>query len=439
MDIVFWILTALAGLLALFLLVLLSWQFIFVFFGVRKPKSFPESDKLKRLAIIIPAHNESSVIYDSVHYLLHDMEYPADLYDVYVCADNCTDDTADLAKKAGAKVYVRTCDDPTKKRAAFPIKLLIDEIMASGIPYDAVIKFDADNKPRPDFFKRMSDALNAGVEIARAHEAPSNMGQNLWTSVSSCYYARDSRLACSFRQRHHMNSMISGAGMMVSMQTLFAIGGWDAMSGIDDAEFAVLRMLEGRHIDYVPDAIVYEDQPSSKEDTAARNSRMSNALGKLYWEKGGKLLGKFFKTAKLTYFDMWCQLSFVPLPMILGIGLGIYFGFYFLTLSLQAGGIPVYSEALFTAGIEGSAFFTMMVTLIAGAGAFLFYYVFWTYQSWLGVFLDREILGPTWYKEAKKGIWLGAFAMFAYGSSVSKGVAKKNVKWKEIKRNTPNK
>lgn len=435
MDIVFWILTGLAGLLALFLLILLSWQFVFVFFGFLKPKSFPPSDNLKRFAIIIPAHNESSVIYDSVHALLHNLEYPSSLYDVYVCADNCTDNTYELAKKAGAIVYERHCDDPDKKRAAFPIKLLIDEIMKSGIPYDAVVKFDADNIPCPDFLKRMSDALNAGAEIARAHEAPTNMGQNLWTSVSACYYARDSRLACNFRQRCHMNSMISGAGMMVSMKTLFAIGGWDAMSGIDDAEFAVLRMLEGRHIDYVPDAIVYEDQPSSKQDTAARNARMSNALSKLYWQKGGKLLGKFFRTLKLTYFDMWCQLSFVPLPMILGIGLGAYFGFYFLTLGLQAGGIPVYSQALFSSGLDGTAFWTMMVTLMVGAGFFLFYYAFWTYQSWLGVFLDRKILGPTWYKQAKKGIWLGAFAMFAYGSSVNKGVSSKTVKWKEIKRN----
>ena len=67
---------------------------------------------------------------------------------------------------------------------------------------------------------------------------------------------------------------------------------------------------------------------------------------------------------------------------------------------------------------------------------YFFYYVFWTYQSWLGVFLDRKILGKKWYKEASKGIWLGAIAMVAYGSSVSSGVSKKKVKWKEIKRNT---
>ena len=50
---------------------------------------------------------------------------------------------------------------------------------------------------------------------------------------------------------------------------------------------------------------------------------------------------------------------------------------------------------------------------------------------------DREWFNAhkDWYKQAKKGIWLGAFAMIVYGSSVSSGTRKKKVVWKQIKRN----
>ena len=435
MDIAFYILTALIGLVLLWVLFLLLFQFLFIAFAPLKAKKFKGDGKLRRFAIIIPAHNESSVIEGTVKSLLHDLDYPKDLYDVYVCADNCTDNTFELAKKAGAIVYERHEDDPNKKRAAYPIKLLIDEVLKSDKDYEAVVKFDADNIPCKDFLHAMNRALGDGAEIARAHEAPSNMGQNLWTSVSSCYYARDSRLACNFRERVGWNSMISGAGMMVSTKVLREIGGWDAMGGIDDAEFAVKRMEEGRHINYVPDAIVYEDQPSSRADSAARNARMANGLSKLYKEHSLKLLGMFFKTGKLTYIDMFAQLSFVPLPMILGISFPIYFAFYFITLGLQAGGIVIYPEYLFTPGLDGTAFMAILIMLIAAAAMLLFYYVAWTYQSWLGVYLDRKILGKGWYKDASKGIWLGAFAMVAYGQSVSKGSRQKKVAWKEIKRN----
>ena len=56
----------------------------------------------------------------------------------------------------------------------------------------------------------------------------------------------------------------------------------------------------------------------------------------------------------------------------------------------------------------------------------------------IGVYLDRKILGKNWYKDARKGIWLGAFAMIVYGFSVTDGTSKKKVKWASIKRNPQN-
>ena len=53
-------------------------------------------------------------------------------------------------------------------------------------------------------------------------------------------------------------------------------------------------------------------------------------------------------------------------------------------------------------------------------------------------YLDRKILGKNWYKDARKGIWLGAFAMIVYGFSVTDGTSKKKVKWASIKRNPQN-
>lgn len=435
MDIIFWIMLGLIGLVLLIILFVMFWQFLFIIFAPIKPKHFKKSTNYKKFAIIIPAHNEEVVIGDTVKYLLNKLDYPKDLYDVYVCADNCTDNTFKLAKENGAVTFERHEDDPKKKRASFPIKLLVDEVLKTK-KYDAVIKMDADNIPCEGFLKAMNDALNEGVEIARSHEAPSNMGQNVWTATASVYYARDSRLASNFRERVGWNSMLSGAGMMVTTKVLEEIGGWDAMGTIDDAEFCVKRLLERRKVHYVADAVIYEDQPSSLADSASRNARMSNGLTKLYWEHGWKLVGMFFKTGKLSYLDMFSQLTFVQIPLLIGITFPIYLAFFFITLGLQAGGIPVYT--FLTPGVTGSAFWTMMSVIFAGVGFLLFYYIVWTYQCFMAVYLDREYLGKSWYKDAKKGIWLSAFTMVAYGSSVREGSAKKEVTWKSLKRNKPN-
>lgn len=62
---------------------------------------------------IIPAHNEEAVVADLIE-SLKKQDYPKELYDIYVIADNCTDKTAEVAKQAGAIVYQRF--DETKKQ-----------------------------------------------------------------------------------------------------------------------------------------------------------------------------------------------------------------------------------------------------------------------------------------------------------------------------------
>ena len=190
MDILFYVLSALCGLVILFLLFLMFWQVLFVFIP-RKEKGFKGDGKQRRFAIIIPAHNEESVIANSLERLKNDLDYPKDLYDIFVCADNCTDSTFALAKEAGVIVYERHEDDPEKKRAAFPIQLLINEVLNSEKGYDAIIKFDADNIPSKNFLEEMNRALGDGVEICRAHESSSNLGQNCWTQVAGVYWHED--------------------------------------------------------------------------------------------------------------------------------------------------------------------------------------------------------------------------------------------------------
>src|SRR5450759_5326789 len=77
---------------------------LFAFFQRRKP---PLRDPVTRFAVLVAAHNEAHVISDVLDSLAR-QEYPRELFDVYVVADNCTDETADVARAHGAIVYERT-------------------------------------------------------------------------------------------------------------------------------------------------------------------------------------------------------------------------------------------------------------------------------------------------------------------------------------------
>ena len=89
---------------------------------------------LKRFAVFIPAHNEERVIGNIVENLKQ-LNYPADGYDVFVIADNCTDDTAHIAAageamcgagqimKKGAKALL--CSGHSKRYCIEKIRIMM--------------------------------------------------------------------------------------------------------------------------------------------------------------------------------------------------------------------------------------------------------------------------------------------------------------------------
>ena len=79
-------------------------------------------NKNHKFMAIIPAHNEEAVVADLIE-SLKKQDYPKELYDIYVIADNCTDKTAEVAKQAGAIVYQRFDETKKTKKSSFSTTL----------------------------------------------------------------------------------------------------------------------------------------------------------------------------------------------------------------------------------------------------------------------------------------------------------------------------
>ena len=144
-------------------------------FGKHKPKH--------KFAIIIPTRNEQDVI-GALIKSLQKQKYPEDLYDIIVVPNNCTDDTAGAAKKAGATVM--ECTVPVKVKAdalRFAFKNLKERK-----DIDAYVIFDADNLVHPDFLARMNDALCEGIQVGQCFRDSKNMGDNWLTGSYTLFY-----------------------------------------------------------------------------------------------------------------------------------------------------------------------------------------------------------------------------------------------------------
>ncbi len=392
-------------------------QLIYILLFFVKAKTYPEAKVKHRFGIVIPARNEASVIAETVKCILAS-DYPKELFDVYVVADNCTDNTAELARAAGATVFERFDDNPKHRKAGYALKYLFEKIMEQKPGYyEAFIKFDADNLMERDYISRMNDAFDAGVKCARGYSNSKNIDQNIVAGISGLWYIRDCRFSSNFRSAIGQGTMLGGAGMMFAAE-IIEKHGWDCLTSSDDSEFTMRRLNEDKiKTMYVKDAVVYEDQPSTVKDTFRRYKRMAGALNKLFWTQGLKSFGLFFARWKWTYIDMFLTLMFIPVCVLMCTWLPIY-----------------YIYVLVYHGIMGNweIFWTFFNT-ICYALAFAFVLMF-ILQALLAVILERKRL-KTSVKKMMPAVFLFPLFMIIYAAAICIGVFSRP-KWSQIKRNT---
>lgn len=108
----------------------------------------------KRIAVVIPAHDESSGIIPTIGDITPQLN-PGDR--LIVVADNCTDDTALVAEAAGAEVITR--NDLGRIGKGYALALGISHLSLD--PPDFVVFFDADCRIQSDALGRLSEVCNS--------------------------------------------------------------------------------------------------------------------------------------------------------------------------------------------------------------------------------------------------------------------------------------
>ncbi|HYE84415.1 MAG TPA: glycosyltransferase family 2 protein [Clostridia bacterium] len=213
---------------------------------------------IKRFAIFIPAHNEEIVIENIVDNLKQ-MNYPKDSYDVFVIADNCTDNTAAAAGAAGAKVLERT--DDKKRGKGHALQWAFEEVLhGEDCEYDAAVIFDADNLVSKNFLREMNNKLCGGQKVIQGYIDSKNPGDSWITASYSIAFWSSNRLFQCARAFLGMSCEIGGTGFCMDVQVLKKIG-WQATCLVEDLEFTMKLMLNNIKVSWAHEAVVYDEKP----------------------------------------------------------------------------------------------------------------------------------------------------------------------------------
>jgi cellulose synthase/poly-beta-1,6-N-acetylglucosamine synthase-like glycosyltransferase len=250
------------------------YYFTLSFFGLfGKKKEIKIYDEVKTFALIVCAHNEERVIGQLVENLKL-LNYDHKLYDIYVVADNCNDQTAAVAAKAGALVQERFSD--SGKGKGFALEWMLHRLFAMDKKYDAVCIFDADNLVHPNFLKEMNSRLCHGEKIIQGYLDTKNP-EDSWVSAM---------FAISFWITNHiwhlakynigLSCVLGGTGMCIDTEVLKRHG-WGATCLTEDEEFTMKALMEGIPTTWAHDAVIYDEKPLTFK--AAWNQRVRWAQG----------------------------------------------------------------------------------------------------------------------------------------------------------------
>lgn len=226
-------------------------------------------DKEHRFMMIIPAHNEEKVIRDLVE-SLQNLDYNKKLYDIYVIADNCTDNTAQIAKEAGAIVYERF--DEKHKTKGFALQWFLQQKIDEDAPYDAFCIFDADNIVDKNFLKAMNKKLNQGEDVVQGYRDIKNPSDSWVTAGYAIFYWTMNRFYHLARYNLGLSPLINGTGFMVKFDVVKPEG-WKTKTLTEDIEFSLKRIIAGKKLGWATDAIVYDEQPVGFKQSWSQRSR----------------------------------------------------------------------------------------------------------------------------------------------------------------------
>lgn len=248
----------------------------------RKPPQRPV--RLRRYAVLISARNEERVIGELIE-SLKGQNYPENLLDIYVVADNCTDKTAEAARRAGAAVYPRF--DRVKVGKGYALNYLLKKLMEDGLfdRYAGFFVFDADNIVDPNFVAEMNRVFDkGGFAAVTGYRNSKNFGANWITAGYSLWFLREARLVNAARMALGLSCHVSGTGFLVSADVIREKGGWPYHLLTEDLEFSAQCAVEGRRIGYCGDAVIYDEQPTSFRQSWDQRLRWSRG----FFQVGGK-------------------------------------------------------------------------------------------------------------------------------------------------------
>lgn len=292
------------------------YQLYYVFVTLTRKPPVHIAERNHRYAVMVSARNESTVIGDLIH-SIRVQNYPQELIDVFVIADNCTDNTAEIAEQSGAYVIERNNLDQVGKGYAldYGFKRIQKDYGERG--YEAYFVFDADNVLDVNYFREMNNVFDSGAKASTSYRNSKNFGTNWISAGYSIWFMREAKYLNQSRLTLNTSCAVSGTGFYIAADVLQKAGGWKWHLLTEDIEFSTNTILDGDAIAFCPTAVIYDEQPTTFGDSWNQRFRWSKGFYQVFGHYGARLAKGIFTNPKGKRFACYDMLMTIAPGLLL--------------------------------------------------------------------------------------------------------------------------
>jgi cellulose synthase/poly-beta-1,6-N-acetylglucosamine synthase-like glycosyltransferase len=215
----------------------------------------PSTAPLQRIAILVPSYKEDGIILSTAKNLLS-LNYPKDLFDVYILADSFMPGTIQELSSLPLEVLEVHFDKSTKTKS------LNEAFKRISKPYDIALICDADNMLSRDFLLRIDGAFANGARAIQGRRVAKNLDTS-FAILDACSEAINNNIFRRGANALGLSSAVIGSGMAFEYNRIKKVlSEIDAVGGFDKP-LQLKIVAQGIKIQYLEGAIVFDEKVES--------------------------------------------------------------------------------------------------------------------------------------------------------------------------------
>ena len=259
-------------------LVCVYYWFLALYALLLKPKrGLIEQEPAHTFAIVIPAHNEEDVLYETLK-SCSKLDYPKDKYKVFVIADNCSDRTAEIATANGVICYERHDDVNIGK--GFALSWAFERILPKN--HDGFFVIDADCSVDAYALRVFDQYFKYGDRVLQANDVASNPDASPMSYAVSVGNVIENDLFYAPKSQLGLAVFLRGTGMVFHRDLLLQFP-WGAHSIVEDVEYTLDLLRHAVSVKFVQNIKVRSTFPVTQEQLNVQRTR---------WASGNLSFGK---------------------------------------------------------------------------------------------------------------------------------------------------